>query len=265
MKKKIFVSIFILLIFIFCSGFSFSPKEEEQKEAFSIEVLEKFEDKNIKEYTLMDLEILILEQKNIQSNAHELAESARNLGWPEDSEPILLAQIEWSNAQIIIDYYQKAYDERYAAIEKERWENKKSQYPEATEVWLFMKEQGWNDYVCAGIMGNLMSETGGHTLNLNPKLKHNGYYGICQWSKTYKGVWGKNLSKQLEYLKSNIEYEINTYGYAYKKGFDFEDFLALTDEKEVALAFAKTYERCAAKTYKVRQDDATKAYNYFIK
>ena len=171
MKKKIFVSIFILLIFIFCSGFSFGPKEEEQKEAFSIEVLEKFEDKNIKEYTLMDLEILILEQKNIQSNAHELAESARNLGWPEDSEPILLAQIEWSNAQIIIDYYQKAYDERYAAIEKERWENKKSQYPEATEVWLFMKEQGWNDYVCAGIMGNLMSETGGHTLNLNPKFE----------------------------------------------------------------------------------------------
>ena len=41
-----------------------------------------------------------------------------------------------------------------------------------------MKELGWNDYVCAGIVGNLMAEVGGQTLNIDPQLG-NSYYGIC--------------------------------------------------------------------------------------
>ena len=267
MKKKIFISILILIIIIFCSGFSFNLMENNEKENnFNIETLKEFKDNNIKNYTLMELEILIIEQKNIQTNAHDLAENARKLGWPEDSEPIIFAQIEWGYAQMAIDFYQKAYDERLKKLEEEKWATKKSQYPEATEIWLFMKNQGWNDYVCAGIMGNIMTEVGGQTLNLQVNSNKNGYYGICQWNKNHKKeIWGKSLEKQLNYLNSNIKSEFDIYGYTYKKDFNFNTFLNLTDEKEAALAFAKSYERCGSGSYNVRQENATKAYNYFVK
>jgi hypothetical protein len=269
MKKRIFISLLILISFLFCTGFNFisiSSENIESEKQFNIEPLTSFNDKNVKEYTLLDLEILLIEQKNIQSRAHDLAENARALGWPEDSDPITLAKIEWGNAQLAIDFYQEAYDKRILKIEEQKWQSKKNEYPEATEAWLYMKSLGWNDYVCAGIMGNLMTETGGQTLNIKPNSKGNGYYGICQWNKNHKsGVWGKSLKKQLDYLNSNIASEINTYGYTYKKDFNFNSFLALTDERGVALVFAKTYERCGSSSYKIRQENATKAYNYFTK
>lgn len=272
MKKKIFISVLLIMIIIFCGGFTFNScdiltlKEKNIESNFSIETLNSFEDKNIKNYSLMELEILIIEQKNIQYNAHELAESARALGWPETSEPIIYAQIEWGNAQMAIDVYQKAYDEKKAEIEMVKWEKKKNEYPEATQIWLYMKDLGWNDYVCAGIMGNLMTETGGQTLNIKPKSRTNSYYGICQWNKNHKNkVWGKNLTKQLEYLENSIKSEFDTYGNIYKKGFDFNAFLALENEQEAALAFAKSYERCGSASYSIRQENAVKAYNYFTK
>ena len=267
MKKKIFISILILLTGILCPGFAFSFVEEEpEMPKINVEELVSFEDKNIKNYTLMDLQMKIIEYQNKQNSAHEITQSAKALGWPENCEPVVMAQIEWRNAKLIVEYYQKIYEEKLAKIEKEKWEKRMDEYPEATEAWLYMKEQGWNDYVCAGIMGNLMAETGGQTLNLNPKLYCQGYYGICQWNKNHKSaIWGKGLTKQLEYMNSNIKSEIDTYGYAYKKGFKFDTFLNLTNEKEAALAFAKSYERCASSTYEVRQKNATKAYDYFVK
>ena len=269
MKKKIFISVLIMVIIIFCCGFTFIDKSKEtniETAPLYVEPLNSFKDEKIKDYSLMELEMLIIEYSNIQYNAHELAESARALGWPETSEPIIYAQIEWGNAQMAIDVYQKAYDEKLAKIEEMEWEKKKREYPEATQVWLYMKDLGWNDYVCAGIMGNLMAETGGQTLNLNPKLYTNNYYGICQWNKNHKSkIWGKSLQKQLEYLESNIKSEFDTYGSIYKKGFDFNAFLALENEQEAALAFAKSYERCGSAYYEVRQKNAIKAYNYFTK
>lgn len=266
MKKRILISILALVILIFCSGFSFLEEQQIEKEnVLIISNLDNFNDKNAKEYSLMELDLLILEQKNNQANAHDLAENARALGWPEDSEPIEFAKIEWGNAQIKIDFYQKIYDEKKAELERRQWEIKKAQYPEATKIWLYMKDLGWNDYVCAGIMGNIMAEVGGQTLNIQEKTKVNGYYGICQWNKNHKKVWGKNLDKQLEYLNNTIKSEFDTYGYAYEKDFNFETFLNLEDEKEAALAFAKAYERCASGSYEIRQENATKAYNYFVK
>jgi hypothetical protein len=271
MKKKIFISVLSIMIIIFCGGFTFNscnvltPSEENIND-FNIEALNSFKDNNIKNYTLMELEILIIEQKNIQYNAHELAESARALGWPEDSESIIYAKIEWGNAQQAIEAYQQAYDEKVLAIKQAKWDQRKKEYPEATQTWLYMKSLGWNDYVCAGIMGNLMAETGGHTLNINPKSSNKNYYGICQWNKNHKKkVWGKNLKKQLEYLSSNIKSEFDIYGNAYKKGFNFDAFLNLENEQEAALAFAQAYERCGSASHSIRQENAVKAYNYFTK
>ena len=54
-------------------------------------------------------------------------------------------------------------DQLKEAIENEeaKWRRRYEEYPEATEAWIAMKNLGWSDTVCAGIMGNLMAETGG--------------------------------------------------------------------------------------------------------
>lgn len=177
------------------------------------------------------------------------------------------------NNQIIIaqkyyDYYKEKYDKILAQEQEAIWEIKKQQYPIACKIWEYLKDAGYNDYVCAGIMGNIMTEAGGQTLNINwSAINETGnYYGICQWSmEYYPQLWKTNLDYQLNHLKNSMEYQFNTYGKNYKKNFNYNDFCNLTDEKKVALAFAKCYERCSSDTHKIRQENATIAYEYFVK
>lgn len=269
MKKNIVALAFVAITVLFCGAFTFGPSNHvttinvaplDVSPTFQVEKLYKFTDDNLENYSRSELKSLIADYKQIQTDAHALAESARSLGWPENSKPILMARAEHWNAKLAIEVYQKRLDE----IEAE-WAEKAEEYPVATEIWLYMKDLGWNDYVCAGIMGNLMAEVGGQTLALNETSKGNGYYGICQWNKGYAGVWDTDLATQCDFLRDTIQYEIDTFGYAYAKGFDFESFLELTNEKKVAKAFAACYERCGSGTYKVRQTNATIAYNYFVK
>lgn len=194
-----------------------------------------------------------------KEHAHDMAESARALGYDESHPVILLAKDEWENAHDNYLFYKNQYDTLYEQL----WGQKMEEYPVATTIWRYMKDLGWNDYVCAGILGNMMAEAGGQTLNITPIIYGDGFYGICQWSRGYADVWDADLEKQLDFLRDSIRYELNTYGYAFKKGFDFESFLLLEDEQDAALAFAKCYERCASFSYSVREKNATKAYQYF--
>ena len=155
-----------------------------------------------------------------------------------------------------------------ARIEAMRSE-KSGEYPVATQVWRYMKEElGWNDYVCAGVMGNMMAEVGGQTLNLQPYLYgHSGanYYGLCQWSsRYYPSIQGADVDAQLDFLASTVKKELDTYGYLFRSGLDYEAFCNLTDAEDAAMAFAKAYERCGSGSYGVRQRNAIKAYNYFV-
>lgn len=75
---------------------------------------------------------------------------------------------------------------------------------------------------------------------------------------------GASLEEQCDYLRDTIEYEFDTFGYVYKRNFDYNSFLDLTDIKSAALAFAKCYERCGSGSYYTRQQNAIAAYNYFI-
>ena len=272
MKKKIVAfTLAISTIFMCCAftatGIGFEEEIPEVveviEESFRVERIEVFEDKNLENYTQEQLQALIDEQVAIQQEAHKLAESARKLGWSEDSETIYSAGSEWWNAQKAIDVY-RAQKEKLIAIEKAEWEARKAKYPAATEIWLYMKELGWNDYVCAGIMGNLMAEVGGQTLNIQYWLRGNGYYGMCQWSRGYSKVWGADLATQCDFLRDTIKYELDTFGYAYAKGFNYNSFLNMSNEREVAKAFAKCYERCGSSTYTIRQNNATRAYEYFV-
>ena len=143
-------------------------------------------------------------------------------------------------------------------------------YPIAEHIWYRLTSAGINEHVAAGIMGNIMSEVGGHTLDFSKWKKWSstsGTYGICQWTgsrrnKMFKS-FGKSIDDQVDFLLYEMPKEFNSYGYKYKSGFDYDDFLALEDEQQAALAFAKCYERCSSKGYSSRKKQATKAYSYF--
>lgn len=267
MKKTILTSItgFIVLILIIILTIA------------SIRVFGQKEEK----YTKEELITMIDENQNIKQNAHTMAESARALGWKEDDKLIKELQDRWSDAdeeeakhkELLNNIIKKEEEEarkaeeaRIAAelAEKKKWEKKENEYPAATTIWRYMKDLGWNDYVCAGILGNIMTEVGGQTLNINYASSSNSYYGMCQWNRAYSKIWGAGLISQCDFLRDTIKYEIDTYGKAYKKSFNFDSFLNLTDCRAAALAFAKSYERCGSGSYKVRQSNAVVAYNYFV-
>lgn len=193
-----------------------------------------------------------------QKYAHMMAECARALGYPEDCEIIMTAKEKWHSAQ----------DEKLLNAEiQQYWKNKYKEYPYATYIWLFLTlELKYSDYVAAGLLGNMMAEVGGGTLDIKYWLysSDNFYYGICQWNKNgYPEVRDKNLIEQLNYLVETIEYELNTYGFVYAKGYKYANFLELQSTYDTALMFAKSYERCAASTYKYRIAYAAAAYKYF--
>lgn len=141
------------------------------------------------------------------------------------------------------------------------------EYPVATDVWFYLRKQGLSESVVAGIIGNMMIETGGQTLKLRPKVysSSGGFYGLCQWSmKYYPKARDLDTYGQLEFLLSTIKREFDKYGFVYKKNFTYEDFLSLESPKDVALAFAKVYERCGSGSYNARKKCAQVAYNYFV-
>ena len=160
-----------------------------------------------------------------------------------------------NNLTLVVSAQSSSTKTKASTVKKKAATPKKEKYPEARKVWNYLKKLGYSDYVAAGIMGNLMTETGGNTLNIKPKAysSNKKYYGICQWSKKYyPKVYGKNLDYQLSFLKNTIKNEFNTYGYKYAKGFNYKSFLKLKDPKKAALAFAKVYERCGSGSYSKR-------------
>lgn len=279
MKKFFIVLVFILLTVMLYGSFAIDSQaqtsneiiipnldlEENKNDEFKVEELSEFIDTRLNSYSKQRIELLIIKYQKIQENAHMLAEAARSLGWSENSATIQNAKIEWSNAQLALNLYKIRYDEILKQEEEALWELRAEEYPTATTVWLYMKELGWNDYICAGIIGNMMAETAGGTLNLHWDAYGQGFYGLCQWSRTYcSGVWGTDLLTQCDYLRDTIKYEFDVFGYAYAKDFDFDSFLQLTDAREAALAFSKCYERNAPQYTAIRADYAEKAYSYFV-
>ena len=139
------------------------------------------------------------------------------------------------------------------------------EYETATIIWDYLLEQDYSEIIAAAILGNIMAEVGGQTLDIDATIGSRDYYGICQWSYKYcSDVFNKDLEEQLDYLNKTMEKEFNTFGSQYKSNFKFSDFLEMTDVREAALAFSKCYERNAPGSYLVRQENAVVAYNYFV-
>ena len=200
----------------------------------------------IEEYTLKKEEV------------HLVADKARMIGYTENSQPIISAKSQWYFYNEIIKFYQNQLDK----INKELDE---LEYKDATLIWEYMKNLGWNDYVCAGILGNMMAEVGGGTLDLQTTIYGNGFYGLCQWNQVFTDkVWGADLKDQMDFLRDDIKYQIDMFGFCYSNNFNFEKFLELENEQEAALAFMKCYERGLPQSNYVRQQYATIAYEYFV-
>lgn len=188
-----------------------------------------------------------------------MAEAARELGYDETHMIIATAKLNYEDIKNEQEEYKTIYDDLMA-----HWHEKESLYPDAAYIWRYFQDKGYNDEVIAGIMGNMMVEVGGLTLKLQPTLTTESYYGLCQWSRGYSKVWGASLEEQCNFLESTIKYELDTYGYMYEKGYNYESFILTSNIKEAALAFAKAYERCSSASYKQRQKCAIDAYNYFV-
>lgn len=248
MKKKIGI-LFIVCVLIFIIGCNtVADASSPYIPTEGLDILPFFEDNEE-----------IEELQHRQDIAHQMAECARELGYAESHSIILEAKNEWHSCEAqIIDIKNDIY----------YWEEKYEEYPYATYIWLyFTKSMGYSDEVTAGLLGNMMAEVGGGTLDIQYWLYSDGsgyYYGMCQWSKdTYPDVRGQDLIYQCDFLAKTIEYELNTFGYAYHSGYKYADFLELTSVSDAALMFAQCYERCAKSTYAVRQWNALKAYEYF--
>lgn len=139
-------------------------------------------------------------------------------------------------------------------------------YYYARVIWNYLRyEMGLNKWCAAGIMGNIMTECGGQTLNIRPYITNSsGHYGICQWNlKYFPEVRGKNIHGQLEFLNSTLRWILNDYGDRYYDGFNYEKFVVITNEREAAKAFAHAYEGCGSYCAPRRLDHATEALRYF--
>ena len=177
--------------------------------------------------------------------AHEIAELMRSRGYAED-HPVIVACQEWWQAE----------NEGNTASQVFVTEQQKREYPVAAAVWQRLREHGLSEPVAAGIMGNMMAECGGHTLELMPYTYSGGFYGLAMWSLYYfPGVDGLGVAAQCDFL-------IDTLSNIKNGGGSVEAFLSLTDARAAARYFSDYYERPAAWSEK-RADNAEAAYKYF--
>jgi hypothetical protein len=156
--------------------------------------------------------------------------------------------------------------EPVATSDSERYKTWEEEHFYAAKVFQYFMQRDFTKETTCAIIGNMMIETSGGTLDLKPEIysKSGNYYGLCQWSmKYYPEARDLPFEQQLDYLLGTMPWEFNTFGWLYEEGFDYEDFTKMSDPEEAALAFAKVYERCGPASYELRKNAATEAYEYF--
>ena len=149
------------------------------------------------------------------------------------------------------------------------WQKCAEEYPVATEIWLQMKSFGWSDAACAGIMGNIMREVGGDTLEYISPHRYNKrgtHYGLCQWSNVYypqiqpTATSEPTAEEQINFLRYTI---INQKTLHHDYGFGEEYLETVTDYKDAAYTFCVGYERPNEDPTR-RINNAETAWKYFV-
>lgn len=133
----------------------------------------------------------------------------------------------------------------------------RDEYSTAGHVYELLAKEGYSDAIIAAILGNMMNEVGGNTLELKPFTYDTSskYYGLCQWNLKYNAdVSGRDIHGQIEYLLGNIEKEMNMFGGSY------DAFMKLDAVEYAGVYFGKYYERGINLTQ--RGLNAIKAYEW---
>ena len=189
------------------------------------------------------------------------------LGYADDHPAVVMAKTDIENAKIEIEYYQEQF-----AIweEKHKWEVRASEYPVATQVWLYMKnELGYSDIVCAGIMGNMMAECGGcWTSDLDWDVHSSSGFGMIQWlggrKKQLFSIYGENpsIEDQLNFMHDELYGTDGVTWQVSQKQLD--KIMNASSPEECAFAFATHFERCGEQHRAPRRGYAKRAYEYFV-
>ena len=207
------------------------------------------------------------EATKCQETAQMVLDGLTELGYEPDHPAIVMAYTELENRTADVAYYQEKQAE-WEEIHK--WEVRASEYPIATQVWLYMKEEfGWSDTVCAGIMGNMMAECGGcWTCDLDWDVSSSSGYGMIQWLGGRKqqlfNIYGSSpsIEDQLNFMKDEL---YGTNGVTKQVTDSQLDKIMNADSPEdSAYAFACYFERCGEGHRWVRRDYARRAYEYFV-
>lgn len=179
--------------------------------------------------------------------AHQIAEMMRSEGHPEDHPVIVACQEWWQSENDLIENAPAEFTTK----------EQRSRYPVASLVWELLRSAGLSEYVAAGIMGNMMAECGGQTLDLQPYIYASGFYGLCMWSLTYfPTIDGQDVHGQIGVLMDTMPTNMAEAGYNY------DSFLALTDASAAARWFSYGYER-PAEWAEQRANNAETALAYF--
>ena len=146
------------------------------------------------------------------------------------------------------------------------------EYPEAQLIWNTMISWGWTPETCAGIIGNMMAEIGGGTLDLSDWNSNGGCgYGLIQWTggrrSTIKSRYGSypTIEQQLIFMRDELFGTNNT---CQQVSSSVLNKIMNTNGNEtpesIAFCFASNYERCAKQYRAKRQGYARIAYEYFM-
>jgi hypothetical protein len=159
-----------------------------------------------------------------------------------------------------------------------------------TIIWFYLRKQGFNAHVTAGIIANLTAESGCNPINLqNSASKRIGLtdseytiavdtntyrnfiydsagYGLAQW--TFSGhkenllALAKKSNASVGNIYIQLEYLISSMKRAFAD--NYESFLNLKDEQEAAARFMLVYEKPKNKDTTARRKKATEIYNSFV-
>lgn len=210
-------------------------------------------------YLHTQLENMAIEKETIETQMDEIKEELASI-----NIELHLAYEEIERQTEEIERYKSELED-----EDVKWKKRYEEFPIATEAWIAMKSMGWNDIVCAGIMGNLMAETGGSgTLHLDWDSNGENGYGLVQWMggrrSAIKKMYGRypSVKEQIQFIHDELYGENGIRRQVTDSQLDA--IMNAETPEECAYAFASYYERCASGVRNMRKTFARRAYDYFV-